>query len=245
MRRFFIPPEHIHGSVAVLRDAQTVHHIRDVLRLAIGDEVACFDGQGQEYLGRITGTGADEVRLALERRAARDVSRTALWLLQAIPKGERFDWLLEKATELGVERLWPMITARTVVRVTPQQAPRKLERWRRVAQAAAQQCGRSTLPVVESLVSFEPALEAIRDVPLVVMPTLAVPTVLLADALRAHPHVDRVAVLIGPEGDFTPDEVRLAERVGAQPVSLGPLTLRSETAALAALSMLQFALAAE
>ena len=226
--------------------------MRDVLRVRVGDAIACFDGQGREYVGKVARMGRHHMAIEFDQSLHKPVVGARVWLLSGVPKGERMDWLIQKVTELGVMRVVPLQTRHSIVRFAPEQGRRKLERWRRIAREAAKQSGRSTVPEIESLTTLEQALPARRDVPLVVMPTLAVTTVPLRDVITAarerapsggHQSAPAaVAVLIGPEGDFSRDEIALAETYGARPVSLGPLILRSETAALAAISMLRYAL---
>jgi 16S rRNA (uracil1498-N3)-methyltransferase len=167
-------------------------------------------------------------------------------LAPGLLKGERFDWLLQKATELGVSRIFPMVTRHAVVKLPTSMDSAKTVRWHRIINEAAMQCGRRTLPSLEPPQPFETALEQIARATLVLIPTLAVTTIPLRDVLARVPsdrlHGGSVAVLIGPEGDFAPEEIARAERMGARPVSLGPLTLRSETAALAAVALLTYAL---
>jgi 16S rRNA (uracil1498-N3)-methyltransferase len=163
-------------------------------------------------------------------------------LAQALIKPERFEWVVQKATELGVDRVMPVVTARTVVRLGPDQAKHKVARWQRIAREAAKQCGRAKVLRIDTAQPFDQFAPALARYPGVLMPTLLVRAIPLKEGLESIKEMASVMALIGPEGDFTRDEVALAQRYGARPVSLGHLTLRSETAAIAMLAILQHTL---
>ena len=240
LSRFIISAQSIQGSSIVIDDARELHHLRNVLRLSPGDRVTCFDGQGAEYVGTIQQILRRSATISIEQSLTRSEERPAMRLLAAVPKGERFEWLVQKATELGVQRISPLLTRHGVLRPVGGQAKAKCERWRRVAQEAAKQCGRSRLPTIDELQPFEQAIDAIAQIPLILMPTLVVSAVALSEVLNAQPVASEVAVLIGPEGDFSLDEVTYAQTRGARPVSLGRLTLRSETAALVTVTVVRY-----
>ena len=160
-------------------------------------------------------------------------------LAQALIRQERFDWVIQKATELGVERIVPLMTAHTVIRPAKGQWPRKVVRWRLIAEEAAQQCGRSTVPAIDTPVPFARFVPSLVRRTGVVMPTLAVASTPLSRQLERWKGADAAIALIGPEGDFTRDEAVLAQRYGASLASLGQLTLRAETAAIVTLALLQ------
>ncbi len=238
-----ISPQDVHGSTITIRDAHQLHYVRDVLRLREGARLICFDGSGVEYFGILTEMRLGVVHVAIDRSVISQAERVAFWLAQGIPKADRFAWMVEKATELGVSRVTPLLTDRTVVRLAEPQRRVKQARWQRIAQAAAKQCGRATVPVVDAPMTLDRYAPQLAEASLVLIPTLEITAAPLEEMLRKPPEELRtVALLIGPEGDFTREEVALAQRHGARPVSLGRLTLRSETAAIAALAMLRYAL---
>jgi 16S rRNA (uracil1498-N3)-methyltransferase len=223
------------GGEATLPDAAATHVTR-VLRLRVGDRLAVFDGRGSEHhaeIGAITG-GEVRVRL-LERIASRPESPLAVTLVQGVSRGERMDWALQKATELGVSAIAPVLCARSVVRLDADQAGAKLRHWQAIVVAACEQSGRSVLP------DLRPP-EPLRT-------WLARPTpaglrlVLDADAdteLAAMPApIGAVELLIGPEGGFDDDEIETARGAGFRSARLGPRVLRTETAGVAALAVLQ------
>ncbi|MBI4341933.1 MAG: 16S rRNA (uracil(1498)-N(3))-methyltransferase [Candidatus Omnitrophica bacterium] len=238
MRRVLVPPNALHGEAVILTDPQELHHLLRVLRVKSGDQVECFDGAGNRFLGRVSRCRVREVVVTLERRWQEPMPVLRVTLAQALIKPDRFEWAVQKATELGVDRIVPLMAARTVVRLRADEADRKRLRWERIAREAATQCGRATLPQLDApqpFAAFAAGLDASRPA---LVATLAVPTRPLHEAWDGS--AGSITIAIGPEGDFTQDEVRLAQRHGAAAVSLGIYTLRSETAALAALAMVQY-----
>lgn len=238
MRRILIAPDLIHQGVATIGDSDTLHHLLHVLRVSLGDRLQCSDGEGHRYTGLVTRCASHEVRLELQPADVVESAGVKLWLAQALIKPERLEWTIQKATELGMDRFTPLLTAHTVVRPSPSRLEHRLDRWHRIAKEAARQSGRTTLPTIDSPQSFEACLDAMAHLPLIVMPTLLVETVTIGEVVARAIGVREAALLIGPEGDFTHAEVCAAQSHGVKLVSLGRLTLRSETAALATLAIL-------
>lgn len=219
--------------------AAEAHHILHVLRARDGERLRLFNGAGQEAdaILRLSPDGASPVLEIQDRRSAPQRAFEIV-LLQAILKGNRMELLIEKATELGVGRIVPVTTSRVIPRFDAAQARQKRERWERIAVSAAKQCGTPWLPVINTPTMLQ---NAMRDTSgPVLLASLGADTRPLAaviDELRAAPPPS-VTVVIGPEGDLTPDEIRQLLTAGALPVSLGSLTLRAETAAIYAVSAL-------
>lgn len=218
------------GSVTLGGDA--ANHVLRVLRLRTGDELVLFDGSGTDYQGEVTGLGRDQVtvRVGAGREVAGE-SPLAVTLLQGICRGPHMDTVIQKATELGVAVIRPLLTERSVVRLDDDQAGRKQEHWQRVAIAAAEQSGRSRVPEVHEARRFEEAVPGMPDLTarLLLDPGGA--------SLRTlGPLTSPVGLLVGPEGGLTEGERRLAADFGFAAVRLGPRILRTETAALAAIS---------
>jgi 16S rRNA (uracil1498-N3)-methyltransferase len=211
-------------------------HVARVLRLRSGDDVALFNGDGWEHRGRIGALrhGEVDVELLSSVGGAPD-SPLRVTLLQGVARGERMDLVIQKATELGVARIVPVLAARSVVRLDGRQAQRKLEHWQAVAIAACEQSGRSRLPAMESPVPLEQALTRVpsQDRRFTLSPGAATPLAALEGGTQS------VSLLVGPEGGLTEAELGLATGAGFEPRSLGPRILRTETAALAALAVLQ------
>ncbi|MCK6370823.1 MAG: 16S rRNA (uracil(1498)-N(3))-methyltransferase [Gammaproteobacteria bacterium] len=226
----------LHAGAAILLGVEAANHVVRVLRLRRGDTLVLFDGSGRDFDGEITGLERDQVRVRLgEARAVDTESPLEITLLQGICRGSRMDVVLQKATELGVRCIEPLLTERSVVRLDDGQAQRKREHWQRIAIAAAEQSIRSRLPRVAIPAAFETAIPA----------TTGFATRLLLDPSGQSLHqlpapASPLALLIGPEGGLTDAERRLAVDFGFQPVRLGPRILRTETAPLAAVSVLQF-----
>lgn len=200
-------------------------HLARVLRAKVGDAVRVFDGSGLEWTARVVTIGRDEVTLDVGvPMPARPVPRHVLTLAVALPKGDRQKWLVEKLTELAVDRLVPLVTARGVAEAT-ESARGRLERG---VIEACKQCGRNTLMEIAAPVT----LEALADRHPDALRLIAHPDGRPLDEVVRGP-ADEIVAAIGPEGGFTPDEIAAAERLGFERVSLGPHILRIETAAIA------------
>jgi 16S rRNA (uracil1498-N3)-methyltransferase len=223
-------------GVSVTLDGDAAGHVLRVLRLRTGDSLVVFDGSGTDYDGEVTGLGRDEVNVRVGAgRPVGGESPLAVTLLQAVCRGPRMDTVIQKATELGVTRIQPLLTGRSVVRLDEEQAGRKQEHWRRVAIAAAEQSGRSRIPQLLEARKLEDALPG----------TAGLATRLLLHprgaSLRAlGPLSSPAGLLVGPEGGLAEEESRMAADFGFTAVRLGPRVLRTETAPLAALAVLQF-----
>jgi 16S rRNA (uracil1498-N3)-methyltransferase len=211
-------------------------HVTRVLRLRSGEPLTLFNGTGAEFSGRIEATYGGTVTVAVEeeRHADRE-SALALTLAQGISRGERMDLVVQKATELGATGIIPLLTERSVVRLDTQKAARKLEHWRAIAIAACEQSGRNRIPELAAPMDLASFLRA---------DTHAAAKLLLSPGAQLRiPDVPRpqgaVIVLIGPEGGLTEEEQSHARQAGFTGVRLGPRVLRTETAAIAALTLLQ------
>ena len=238
MPRVFVRPDAV-GDDRVRFDAAEAHHLRRVLRLRPGAIVEATDGTGRLYTVRLEALDAAGAWGTIEARTspARE-SPCAITLAQGILKGDRMSWLIQKATELGVTRIIPMETARVVARPASGATGRPV-RWERVAREAVKQCGRVVIPAVETPRAFAEVLHEI--------PGQDAAWVFWEGGGRAFGVTAgeagtpaSVLLLVGPEGGFTSDEVALAERAGATLVSLGPRTLRAESAGLTAVALCQF-----
>jgi 16S rRNA (uracil1498-N3)-methyltransferase len=234
--RFFVGSELREGQRLEL-DRGRSRQVTSVFRLGRGDRLILFDGSAYDFVARIVRPGKSRVEVEIEsRQYGRSMPAPTIELGMSLIKGDRFDLVVQKATELGVARVQPLVTARTVVSLSVGRAEQRVERWRRIAIEAAEQSGRSTLPEILEPRQIDEELSADGGVL----------TFLLSEAERrsmlAHvfvPDVQRLRLLVGPEGGFTDDEVRRATACGALAVTLGPLILRAETAAIAAIAGIQ------
>lgn len=222
-------------GLAVLAGS-AAQHVRRVLRLRAGDPLTLFNGDGWDYRGRIAALRGAQVDVELLGRVqARAESPLAVTLVQGIARGERMDLVVQKATELGVARILPVIAERSVVRLDEDRAGRRLAHWHAVATAACEQCGRARLPEIGAPRALAGWLEEPADGSLRVMlsPDAARP---LAQTVRPE---RGVTLLVGPEGGLADAEREAALRAGFVAHSLGPRVLRTETAAIVALAVLQ------
>ena len=241
MHRVLILPQTVQRDEIIIDDPRNVHHLVRVLRITRGDRVECFDGAGRTYRGRVTQVGGRQLTVSVDQRREEPSPRVKLTLAQSLIQPARFEWVLQKATELGVARITPVVTSRTTVRASSLGAGQRAQRWRRIVTEATAQCGRATLPLLDDPQRFEDVLQTFAS-RYVLLPTLAVSGAPLEEHVRQLTGASEVIILIGPEGDFSPEEVSLAQRAGAHPATLGAVALRSETAALATLAILQHAL---
>ena len=297
MSRFFVPKECIKGH-SIHISQKEAHHILDVMRLKVLDEVTVFDGTGTEYIGIIKKSGHRSLEVEIkEVRKSAGKEDYSVTLIQAIAKKDRMDYISQKATELGVACIIPVVTERTIPDWNDEKKAGMVERWQRISREAAKQCGRLDIPEISRIVSFEelichceepsPTLpgrrpggkaiaspviarltksaEAISktgsqqaaqskkeiasplkglamtvwDYDLKLIAALSDKAIKIKDVLRGHDGV-KIAIAIGPEGDFTSKEIEEAVRAGFKIVNLGPFTLKSDTAGLAVLSMINY-----
>jgi 16S rRNA (uracil1498-N3)-methyltransferase len=239
MHRFYI--DKTVGDKAVIADKEQLHHLKDVLRLKIHDEISLSDASGNDYAAVITAVGKTQVEVAVTLvRAARE-NPVKLTVACAIPKNTRFDDVLDFLTQLGVEKLIPMQTERMVVKLDAARAEEKHARWLKIAQSAAQQSRRSRIPDISPVTDFKDVIGQSSEYNLKLIPYLSGDRKLVRDIL-ASSQAKNIIVLIGPEGDFSPEEVALALGNGFLPVSLGDTVLRVATAAIAAASYIKLAL---
>jgi 16S rRNA (uracil1498-N3)-methyltransferase len=220
------------------------HHVTDVLRASVGVSVAVCDGLGGEAVGEIVEAGPGGVVVRVLERRRRATADWRLTLVQAVPKGERMEWLIQKAVELGAWSVVPVMTDRGVVRLDGARAAQRVDRWQRIATEAAKQCRTAWITRVEPVISLRRWLGAPGRAETLVIGSLegeAKPLRAVCAALRGQPP-GGVALLIGPEGDFSPEELQLARDAGARPVTFGCRVLRVETAALYALGVMSYEL---
>jgi 16S rRNA (uracil1498-N3)-methyltransferase len=252
MNRFFVPPASIQGDIVTL-DGPIVHQIRNVLRLQCGDVITVLDDSGWEYRVQIAAVEQETVTGELKRKIlARTEPRTKLTLYQSLLKGEKLEWVLQKGTELGIVEFVPVVANRCVIGSVDDVSKSRIERWRRIILEAAEQSHRGRLPRLQEPLLFAQACERGRRADLALMPwegeeRRSIGSMLTATSptpvtVRGKTSLIRrpfsVSAYIGPEGGFTTREVDQAIQYGIVPVSMGPRILRSETAALAAATII-------
>ncbi|MEA2698257.1 MAG: rRNA (uracil1498-N3)-methyltransferase [Myxococcales bacterium] len=238
----FVAPEKLGGDRVVI-DGDGHHHLGRVLRLRRGDKVVVFDGQGTEIDAEVADVGPKTTALVLgeRRRGNASAAPTRITLLQGLARGEKMDWIIQKTCELGVARVVPVLTGRTVA--APAQAAARRQRWERIAREAARQSGRADVPTIEAPTPLTAALDTIDAGDLRLAFWEAAGAGAAGRPLRAAlPAAPRpTTLLVGPEGGFSAEEMGQAETAGFVTVGLGPRILRTETAAVVAVALLQFA----
>ncbi|HEY2712550.1 MAG TPA: RsmE family RNA methyltransferase [Chthoniobacterales bacterium] len=246
MHRFYLSPN---DWPAAKLTGSELHHARDVLRLTAGERLVVFDGRGREATAEISALDGATVRLRILQETLTPKLRARLSLAQAIPKAKNMDLIVQKAVEIGAAEIFPLLSARSVVRLDADSAMQKQAKWQTIAIEAAKQCGQNWLPQVylpRSPEDFFCQLETSFELRLIgsLQPGAMHLKKVLADYAQTHNGARPASALmvIGPEGDFTPAEIAFARSHGCTPLTLGPIILRVETAALYCLSILSYEL---
>lgn len=258
MHRFWVPKEAIKNGQAVIK-GEEFSHLSKVLRLNAGDAIRVFDGEGHEYAGKLIALAKDEAiaevgePLALSKESPLDV-----WLVQGLPKGEKMELIIQKATELGVRGIIPLKTQRCVVKLEGKKEEERRVRWQRVALEAAKQCGRARVPEVLAPCGIRDFLRTIPPERHLFVPWeeggFSIKEVLSHHGMGQLPQYSAfqpasrdqadsrpIYLVIGPEGGLAAEEVQELKKSGGLPLTLGPRILRTETAGLAALAVVMFA----
>jgi 16S rRNA (uracil1498-N3)-methyltransferase len=235
MARFYLPPDAWLATPALVGDE--ARHLSQVLRIKPGETIVVFDGQGRRAAAEVLSVTRDQVSLRLGDILPSSLPRPAITLAQAIPKGKNMDLIVQKSVELGITAIQPLVTRYTVV----QPGEGKSEKWRRTALEACKQCGQDTLPAIAEPLTFERWLSSQGAEPgLKLIASLAPGAHSLRETLRSHPQTTAATLLIGPEGDFSPEETAAAIAAGFLPITLGSIVLRVETATFFCLSALRY-----
>ena len=236
LNRLYVP-EPVQPAHELQLDDERAHYVARVLRLRVGDRLVLFDGGGGEFPAALVEVSKRGIVVRVGERHERNVeSPLPIALIQGISRGERMDFVVQKATELGVYRITPLATEFSVVRLDGDRSGKRRAHWSRIAASACEQCGRNVVPTIDTPQSFSGWLESgtSSGVARILLHPGAKET--LADLELIH---DRIELLIGPEGGLSDSEVLQAEAAGFNACSLGPRVLRTETAALAAIAVLQ------
>lgn len=241
MHRFWLNPGEWTRPESILAPEEA-HHLAVVLRLEAGARVGVLDGQGRNGTARVASISRHKVVLILESEDRHPAPAVAITLFQAVPKSQKMDWIIQKATELNVTNIIPVLTQRVVVALSAAESVQRRQRWEQIARNAAKQCGAAWLPAIGTSVPIGRLTPLLREQDVFWFGALsgqAIPLAQVVVAARARvPR--RLGIMIGPEGDMTAEETAMLVAAGGIPVSFGPRTLRTETAALFALSVLNY-----
>ena len=238
MHRFFCSSGDILENAVTIADKEQIHHIRDVLHLKIGEKVEAFDEKGNEY-NCVVKEIRNEVSLTIIQKITAKFNNSAeLAIACAIPKNCKMEDIIDKLTQLGVNRIIPLETERVIVKMDKKKKEARFLRWQRIALSAAKQSQRSTIPVIEPIKKIKELLIESVGYDLKIIPTLIKERKSIKEAIPRS-KAKKILVLIGPEGDFTPEEVDMAIESGFIPVTLGDTVLRVDTAAIAVVSFLK------
>jgi 16S rRNA (uracil1498-N3)-methyltransferase len=236
---YFYIPQKISSGFVLISDAEQLHHLKDVLRLKIDDQVMVFDGEGTRYVCRIAGLDRKQANLFIISKKDIETPGSKITIACAIPKKAKMDEIIDKLTQLGVDTIIPMLTERVLIK-PDEKKENRYERWGKIALSASEQSQRSILPVITKVTSLKELLAGSDQYSLKLIPTLEGERINIR-LVKSADSTANILVLIGPEGDFSPQEVNQARDCGFIPVSLGQNILRVDTAAIAAASYLRFA----
>jgi 16S rRNA (uracil1498-N3)-methyltransferase len=248
MHRFYLPPTQTQGPTFVLSDGEA-HHALHVLRVRDNERVVVLDGAGHEWLCEVTKAGRDTVSIKVLQKQTLPPLPCHVTLAQAITKAKTMDLIVQKATELGVHRLVPILSERSVSQIEEDAADGKLEKWHATMIEAIKQCGSPWLPQIDPPQAPQKFLAGSERFELSLVASLQPdarhPREYFQNFVAERQRLPKsVCIWVGPEGDFTPAEMNAIRQAGAWPISLGPLILRSETAAVYCLSVLNYELQA-
>lgn len=243
MQHFFVIPEQV-GETEIYVTGQDVNHMKNVLRMKIGEQVEISDGNNKKYLCEVSAYEEEQAELRiLEIREADTELKSRLYLFQGLPKNDKMELIVQKAVELGAYEVIPVSMKRCVVKLDAKKAAKKVERWNSISESAAKQAGRSIIPKVSDVVSYREALERAEQLDVVLVPyELEEGMAETKKLLHQIQPGQSVGIFIGPEGGFEREEVEQAIEAGAHPVTLGRRILRTETAGFTMLSILMFEL---
>jgi len=239
MRRFFVNSKDISKGKIIISAPLKVHHIRDVLRYKEKDTLILLDETGKEYTCLIEKI-SDKILLNIKetKSSLKNMDKVKITVACAIPKKSNMDDIIDKLTQIGIDRIIPIESSRVIVKLNPQKRKIRYERWNRIACSSSEQSLRGSLPVIEPIKEMKEVLKESLDYDLKLIPTLYGKRETLKEVL-AKSCPKSILILIGPEGDFTEEEIALARNAGCIPVSLGDLVMRVETAAVAVASFIR------
>ncbi|MDD5562058.1 MAG: RsmE family RNA methyltransferase [Candidatus Omnitrophica bacterium] len=239
MNRFLVDKIGVKDKEVILNDPAQLHHLKDVLRIKPFEQVVLFDNSGSEYITVVSEIGLAAARLKIKEKLTPKDSGVSLTVACAIPKKVKMDDIVDKLTQLGVECIIPLETERVIVRLNKQKKTERFRRWNKIALSASKQSQATRLTTVKPVSGLKDMLACVNEFDLRLMPTLEGKRKNIKEAISHGRNTKKIIVLIGPEGDFAPGEISLAEKAGFLPVSLGRRVLRVDTAAVAVASFIK------
>ena len=239
MNRFYhSKPININENIVM--DDFAAHHALKVMRLKNNDQLILFNGDGSDYTGQVINISKHQGTVSIKsKKNIRSESNLRVILLQALTSSEKMDLIIQKTTELGISEIQPIVCERSIVKIKKEKIEKKLSHWRQVAIAACEQCGRAKVPKIhepENITKYlERIIESDKDTKIILSPEASKSLDNIAPNIKQD-----IKVLIGPEGDFTKQELDLSIQNGFSPIKIGPRILRTETAPISILSILQY-----
>lgn len=240
MQRYFIPSEQFgENTIQILGD--DAHHLMKVMRAQEGQQVICTDGISREALVEITELAKGLITASIiENLVMNNEPSTSVWVAQSLPKADKMESIIQKCTEIGAARFIPFVSDRTIVQYDQKKEAKRLERWRKIAKEAAEQAHRNRIPTIDSPMTWKALLGLLPDLQLALIFYEKESALTFKTMLQKHAPLENILIMIGPEGGFTSNEIMEAEAAGCQIVSLGKRILRTETAAMAALTCILY-----
>ena len=241
MYRFFVEQSQI-GEETITITGEDVNHIKNVLRMKVGETILVSDGEDREYICKISDFNNDEVQAKIEdiNGETRELP-IEVTLFQALPKGDKMETIIQKMVELGVCEIAPVSTKRCIVKLDAKKAESKVRRWNAIAESAAKQSKRGIIPKVLMPVNFAQALDRAKEMDMVLIPYEEAENMSITREVFSEIKTGmKIGIFIGPEGGFTESEVEEAKKIGARAITLGRRILRTETAGMATMSVLMY-----
>ena len=240
MHRLYCPSQNISDNTIIIDNKKQAHHAKNVLRIKVHEEVVIFDAQGNEYCAILEKLLPKAMIFKIKEKEnfILIAKKVKITVACALPKGSRMDEIIDKLTQLGADRIIPLETERVIVKLDKHKRLSRQERWKKIALNASLQSQRNTLPILEPIKNIKGLLSDSGSFDLKLIPTLIQERKPLKEALEES-KAKNILVIIGPEGDFTADELSLAKKMGCIPVSLGDLVMRVATAAVAVVSFIR------
>lgn len=241
MQHFFVNRTQVQENTIMI-EGSDVNHIKNVLRMKIGENLEIHDNESNKYIGHIDTMTEDFIKVYIEEVSTTNSElESKIYLFQGIPKGDKMELIIQKSVELGVYEIIPVETKRCVVKIDAKKADKKIERWNKIAESAAKQAVRGVIPCVTNILSFQSALEYGKNLDVLIIPyEKSEGMTFTKELIKNIVPGQSIGVYIGPEGGFEAEEIQAAEEVGVIPVTLGKRILRTETAGMTTLSVLMF-----